>query len=223
MTAPISCACVPQGPVGRLWREGAVSVASGAVSAVTQACGVSQPRDLDPTDVKFVGPLRISTADPLALPPAPGPLTILRDELLEAAGEALMHIRARSASLLGSRTIALMERTANGASLAASKVAGAVRRFVPAAAAEAPPVASAAGAVALSARKPVVSWKWGGAGSSGDSDGSIRFTLAPVPVCVAPRGTVGLGDAISATGLAADALVYDSAALDAERTWGTGQ
>lgn len=52
----------------------------------------------------------------------------------------------------------------------------------------------------LSVAKPVARWTWE------SSAGSVTFGLAPVPVCRAPASTVGLGDAISASGLAADAV-----------------
>lgn len=45
---------------------------------------------------------------------------------------------------------------------------------------------------------PVATWKW---------STDIEFALAPVPACRKPRSTVGLGDAISAAGLAADVRV----------------
>jgi hypothetical protein len=51
----------------------------------------------------------------------------------------------------------------------------------------------------VSLAKPVARWVWDSAA------GPITFGLAPVPVCRAPASTVGLGDAISASGLAADA------------------
>lgn len=203
-----------QGLRGQLWREGAASVAAGAVAAATEACRVSQPSLLGPADVKVVGPLRISTADPLALPPAPSALDVLRAEILEAAAEALLRTHAR-VSLVIPKAVALVERTANGAYLTATKVGAALRRFVPAAAPsnETLLAAGVAAAATLTARRPVASWEWEGGGGGS----SVRFFLAPVPVCVAPRGTVGLGDAISASGLAADALLYDIEALDDAR------
>ena len=202
-----------QGLPGQLWREGAASVAAGAVAAATEACRVSQPSLLGPADVKVVGPLRISTADPLALPPTPSALDVLRAEILEAAVEALLRTHARL-SIVIPKAVALVERTANGAYLAATKVGAALRRFVPAAAMANETVTAGAAAFAtLTARRPVASWEWEGGGDGS----SVRFFLAPVPVCVAPRGTVGLGDAISASGLAADALLYDAEALDGAR------
>lgn len=50
----------------------------------------------------------------------------------------------------------------------------------------------------LSAASPVLRW----AGERGS-----RFVMAPVLVCQKPRSTVGLGDAISASALAAQTLV----------------
>lgn len=50
----------------------------------------------------------------------------------------------------------------------------------------------------LTSASPVASWAWRSA------VGPVGFRLAPVAVCVDPRSTVGLGDAVSATGLAAD-------------------
>lgn len=52
----------------------------------------------------------------------------------------------------------------------------------------------------LSSATPVASWLWGSA------VGPVAFRLAPVAVCARPASTVGLGDAVSATGLAADVL-----------------
>lgn len=50
--------------------------------------------------------------------------------------------------------------------------------------------------VTISEAEPVARWSW--ASSSGD----VAFKLAPVLVCKEPKATVGLGDAISASGLA---------------------
>lgn len=53
----------------------------------------------------------------------------------------------------------------------------------------------------LSSAAPVASWLWASA------QGPLAFRLAPVAVCAAPLSTVGLGDAISASALAADATL----------------
>ena len=58
---------------------------------------------------------------------------------------------------------------------------------------------------ALSSATPVASWLWESA------QGPLAFRLAPVAVCAAPRSTVGLGDAISATALAADTTLLPAA------------
>lgn len=52
----------------------------------------------------------------------------------------------------------------------------------------------------LSSSAPVAEWVWDSAA------GPLRFDLAPVAVCNTPLSTVGLGDAISAAGLAYDAM-----------------
>lgn len=53
----------------------------------------------------------------------------------------------------------------------------------------------------LSLAAPTVNWTWA---LGGDSAEELVFALAPVPVCKAPRSTVGLGDTISASALGAD-------------------
>jgi hypothetical protein len=55
----------------------------------------------------------------------------------------------------------------------------------------------------LSPRRPVATWAWAAA----EPGGPVSFALAPVAACRKPRSTVGLGDAISAAGLAADVAV----------------
>jgi ADP-dependent glucokinase len=50
---------------------------------------------------------------------------------------------------------------------------------------------------------PVLSWSWSTTRPGG---GGVAFSLAPVMACAKPASTVGLGDAISAAGLAADVL-----------------
>jgi ADP-dependent glucokinase len=59
----------------------------------------------------------------------------------------------------------------------------------------------------LSPSHPVAAWEW--AAESGDGAGArnVSFALAPVAACRSPASTVGLGDAISAAGLAADVRV----------------
>jgi hypothetical protein len=68
----------------------------------------------------------------------------------------------------------------------------------------------------LSSIYPTATWVWTPAsapapvGDSGNGTSlpgaSLQFSLAPVPVCAVPVSTVGLGDAISASGLAADVV-----------------
>lgn len=74
----------------------------------------------------------------------------------------------------------------------------------------------------LSSSAPVAEWLWE------STAGPLRFALAPVAVCNTPLSTVGLGDAISAAGLAYDAMTLADveAALTAadeasslENTW----
>ncbi len=49
-------------------------------------------------------------------------------------------------------------------------------------------------------KSPVPTWTWN---LTEDSTTTVTFAYAPVLVCKTPKGTVGLGDAISASGLAA--------------------
>lgn len=51
---------------------------------------------------------------------------------------------------------------------------------------------------AISSKSPVAEWAW-----SNNSGASISFSVALVVVCNEPKQTVGLGDAVSASGLAA--------------------
>jgi ADP-dependent phosphofructokinase/glucokinase len=62
--------------------------------------------------------------------------------------------------------------------------------------------------ITLTARQPVALWTWG---TTGGESRTVRFVLVPVPVCIAPVGTVGLGDAISASALASDTLSQGAA------------
>lgn len=55
----------------------------------------------------------------------------------------------------------------------------------------------------VTVEEPVVRWQWP-VTSAADAD-TLKFVLAPVLVCKEPKQTVGLGDAISATGLAVHA------------------
>merc|ERR1711865_989527 len=52
----------------------------------------------------------------------------------------------------------------------------------------------------FSAKSPVARWTYSASDTPFDFD--LEFTMVPVLVCVVPKQTVGLGDAISATGLA---------------------
>lgn len=52
----------------------------------------------------------------------------------------------------------------------------------------------------ISSKSPIPSWNYPAAEAPFDFE--LQFTLVPVLVCVEPKQTVGLGDAISATGLA---------------------
>jgi ADP-dependent glucokinase len=65
----------------------------------------------------------------------------------------------------------------------------------------------------LSSHHPAAEWTWN------STLGPVRFVLAPVAVCNAPVSTVGLGDAISAAGLAYDALT----AVEVERALQTAE
>jgi len=61
----------------------------------------------------------------------------------------------------------------------------------------------------LSSLYPTATWLWAPVAATSSPAGaapSLQFSLAPVPVCAAPVSTVGLGDAISASGLAADVV-----------------
>lgn len=55
--------------------------------------------------------------------------------------------------------------------------------------------------VVLSAESPVGEWVWPVDADNVDGD-AVKFVFAPVLVCKEPKHTVGLGDTISATGLA---------------------
>ena len=55
----------------------------------------------------------------------------------------------------------------------------------------------------LTVEEPVLRWQWP-VDTSANAD-TLKFVLAPVLVCKEPKQTVGLGDAISATGLAVHA------------------
>lgn len=69
---------------------------------------------------------------------------------------------------------------------------------------------------ALSSASPVAKWTWN------STVGDLAFFLAPVPVCNKPVSTVGLGDAISAAGIATDTVNFDvghSPESSLEHTW----
>ena len=65
-----------------------------------------------------------------------------------------------------------------------------------------------AGPFSIDSTAPVLAWRWGST-----HGGDIYFAMAPVAICAAPVSTVGLGDAISASGLGVDAMPRAKAAV----------